>query len=150
MKVEFSLITTYIPEWEGNRDLAKHEQVSVECRAMGTTDLLALGDALERAQIGAEVTETKKIKTEQASILLDQAAELIPKYCKILNLEDLDGPVTADRVVTVPRYNDLGLEILMNLAGIVTPDEDDLKNLSAPLDGSQSPTGGDLFNDSPE
>ncbi len=150
MKVEFSLVTIYIPEWEDNHKLAKHDQVTVECTAMGTTDLLLLGDALHRANIEDDQTDTNSIRTDQAEILLSISADMIPKYCKILNLEDSDGVVNADRVVTVPRYNNLGLEILMNLAGVVTPKEEDLKNLSTPLDGSPSPTGGDLSSASPE
>ena len=127
MKVQFSLKTVYTPKWNGNEELPKKQRVTADLQALESMDLLTLADALERAGFSKEDGEVE-VGHEQAKTLLEAVGDLLPKYAVIVNLEGEDGPLGVDEVVKYPLFQELAMELLMALAGISQPTEDDVKN----------------------
>jgi hypothetical protein len=127
MKVTFSLKSVYTPKWNGNKELPKKQRITADLQALESLDLLTLADALERAGFAKEDGEVE-LAAEQAKALLDAVGELLPKYAVLNNLEGDEGPLGVEEVVKYPLFQDLALELLMALAGISQPTEDDVKN----------------------
>lgn len=128
MKVSFSLVTTYIPEWNGNSELPEDEQITVALKTLESMDMLELADALERQSIDGEVDSTK-MSAKDIKALLKETGRLLPNYATVKGLEGLDGlQVSIEQVVTYPDFMELAVELLMELANISQPDEDDIKN----------------------
>jgi hypothetical protein len=121
------LKSVYTPKWNGNTELPKKQRVTVDMQALESLDLLTLADALERAGFSKDDGEVE-IAAEQAKALLEAVGDLLPKYAVINGLEGDDGPLAVAEVVKYPLFQDLALEILMALAGISQPTEDDVKN----------------------
>ncbi len=127
MKVKFSLITDFTPEWNGNRELPEAEQCKVTLKTLESMDLLELADALERQGIEGEV-DTSTMTSKDIKSLLKETGRLLPKYVTIEGIEGDDGPVTLEQIVTYPDFMELAVELLMQLANISQPTEDDIKN----------------------
>lgn len=127
MKVTFSLKSVYIPKWNGNKELPKKQRLTVDMQALESLDLLTLADALERAGFSKDDGEVD-IAADQAKALLEAVGDLLPKYTVFNGLEGDDGPLGVEEVVKFPLFQDLALEVLMALAGISSPTEDDVKN----------------------
>lgn len=127
MKVKFSLVTEYIPEWNENRELPEAEQCKASLKTLESMDLLELADALERQGVDGEVDSTKMTATDIKS-LLSETGRLLPKYVSIEGIEGDDGPITIEQVVTYPDFMQLAVELLMELANISQPTEEDLGN----------------------
>jgi hypothetical protein len=127
MKVDFSLKTTYTPKFNDNDKLPKKTRMTVDLEALESLDLISLADAFQRAGLG-EAVDTAGIEHEQAKALLEAVGDLLPKYCVIHNLHSNDGEIGTEVVVKYPPFQDLALEILMALAGVSQPTEDDVKN----------------------
>ncbi len=127
MKVSFSLVTTYIPEWNENRELPEDEQVTVALKTLESMDMLELADALERQGVEGEVDSTK-MTAKDIKALLKETGRLLPNYATVNGLEGADGPVSIEQVVTYPDFMELAVELLMELANISQPNEDDIKN----------------------
>ncbi len=127
MKVAFSLITEYIPEWNDNRDLPEDEQCKATLNTLESMDLLELADALERQGLEGEV-DTSRMTSKDIKSLLKETGRLLPKYVTIEGIEGDDGPVTLEHIVTYPDFMELAVELLMKLANISQPTEDDVKN----------------------
>lgn len=127
MRVKFSLITDFTPEWNGNRDLPEAEQVKATLKTLESMDLLELADALERQGLEGEV-DTAKMTSKDIKSLLLETGRLLPKYVTIEGIEGDDGPITLEQIVTYPDFMELAVELLMQLANISQPTEDDVKN----------------------
>lgn len=127
MKIQFSLKQSYTPEWNDNKAKPKKEQFTVQMMTLESMDLLSLADALERAGLTGEV-DTSAVGSQEARTILEAVGDVLPRYCTIENLEGDDGPITIDLIVRFPQFQDLALELLLALAGISQPDEDDVKN----------------------
>lgn len=127
MKVRFSLLTKYTPEWNQNRDLPEDERVTVGLKTLESMDMLELADALERQGVDGEVDSTKMTAKDIKS-LLSETGRLLPKYAEVSGLEGDDGPIDINKVVTYPDFMELAVELLMELANISSPTEEDIKN----------------------
>jgi hypothetical protein len=127
MKIQFSLKQEYTPEWNDNKAKPKKEQVQVQMITLESMDLLTLADALERAGMTGEV-DTSAVGSKEARAILEAVGDILPRYCTIENLEGDDGPISIDLIVKYPQFQDLALELLLALAGISQPEEDDVKN----------------------
>ena len=120
MKVKFSRSITFVPEWNGNKDLPETQQVKVVMKALEMDDLMKLIDQLQHVN---QDDSNSKLKE-----LLGTCGNLIPKYCEVLNLQDDTGEVTADLLVKYPWYLPLSVELLQELASISMPNEVEEKN----------------------
>ncbi len=127
MKVKFSLLTNYVPEWNDNRELPEDEQCKAVLSALESMDLLELADALERQAEDGEV-DTATMSAADIRSLLKETGRLLPKYVQIAGIEGDDGPITVEQIVTYPDFMVLAVELLMELASISQPNEEDIKN----------------------
>lgn len=137
MKVKFSRLQKFVPAWNDNNELPEEEQFHVELKPMGLEDLIALMADIQSANGGEINAETLQESGGGLNIgkniakfqeLLNSTEHLFGKYVTVHNLEDESGPVTADDVMKVPFYLELGLEILMQLAAVSTPNKAEEKN----------------------
>ena len=128
MKIQFSLSREVRPEWEGNRDLPKKEQIVTIIKALGNADLMDLADAMERSGMKEGAVDTTDIPLTTTKILLEEVGRLLPKYVVLEGLESDDGPVDIDTIVSYPKFNALSMELLMELANMSVPEDDDVKN----------------------
>lgn len=127
MKVQFSLAREYTPEWNGNRELPEDEQVKATLKTLESMDLLELADALERQGVDGEVDSTK-MTAKDIKALLTETGRLLPKYVEVTGIEGDDGPITMHQIIAYPDFMELAVELLMQLANISQPTEDDLGN----------------------
>lgn len=124
MKVKFTRSATYVPEWNGNKELPEKEQISVDIRPMEFGDLLEFFDAIGGAQAAME--GSTQLDT---SAILKIAPSVLSKYVdKVENLEDGDGPVQLHDLMKYPVFMGLASEIIMEIAKISTPQEEAEKN----------------------
>lgn len=125
MKVKFSRAVTYTPTWEGNDGLPAVEQFSVILKPMNMNDLFQTLDALG----GIDESGRVKVNMQNLKPMLTELQHLLPKYVeKIAGLEDDNGVVTIEDIITYPRYVELAIELLMKLAEISNPSESATKN----------------------
>lgn len=127
MKVKFSLLTPYVPEWNGNRELPEAEQCKASLKTLESMDLLELADALERQSLEGEVDTTTMTAADIKS-LLSETGRLLPKYVEVSGIEGDDGTITVEQIVKYPDFMELAVELLMQLANISQPAEEDIKN----------------------
>lgn len=127
MRVKFSLITDFTPEWNGNKELPEDEQCKATLKTLENMDLLEFADSLERQGLEGEV-DTSTMTSKDIKSLLRETGRLLPKYVTIEGIEGDDGPVTLEQIVTYPDFMELAVELLMQLANISQPTEDDIKN----------------------
>lgn len=127
MKVDFSLKTTFTPKFQGNDELPKAKRMTVDLQALESLDLIALADAFKRAGLDKDV-DSDDIEHDQAKALLEAVGDMLPKYCVFNNLQSNDGDIGVEVVIKYPPFQDLALEVLMALAGVSQPTEEDVKN----------------------
>ncbi len=127
MKVSFSLTSEYTPTWNGNKELPEAEQAKATLKTLESMDLLELADALERQGVTGEV-DTEKMTPADIKALMGETGRLLPKYVTIAGIEGDDGPITVEQITTYPDFMELAVELLMELANISQPTDDDLKN----------------------
>ena len=127
MKVSFSLIREYTPEWNGNRELPEAEKCTATLKTLESLDLLELADAMERQGLDGTV-DTGKMKAGDIRSLVSEVGRLLPKYVDIKGLEGDDGPIPVDTLVAYPEFMELAIELLLQLANISQPTEDDVGN----------------------
>lgn len=127
MKVSFSLTSEYTPSWNKNKELPEAEQAKATLKTLESMDLLELADALERQGVSGEV-DTEKMTPADIKALLGETGRLLPKYVTVTGIEGDDGPITVEQITTYPDFMELAVELLMELANISQPTEDDLKN----------------------
>jgi hypothetical protein len=127
MKVKFSLTREFVPEWQDNRELPDAEQCKCQMKTLESMDLLELADALERQGLEGTV-DTGKMSAKDIKLLLEETGRLLPKYVTVENLEGDEGQVTLEQIVTYPDFMELAVELLMQLANISQPTDDDVKN----------------------
>lgn len=127
MKVAFSLTSEYTPEWNDNKKLPEAEQAKATLKTLESMDLLELADSLERQGVSGEV-DTDKLSPADIKALLAETGRLLPKYVTIAGIEGDEGPITIEQIITYPDFMALAVELLMELANISQPTEEDLKN----------------------
>lgn len=127
MKVLFSLVREYTPEFNGNRELPEAEQCKATLKTLESLDLLELADAMERQGLEGTV-DTGKMKAGDIKSLVSEVGRLLPKYVTVTNLEGSDGPISVEVLVAYPEFMELAIELLLQLSNISQPTEDDIKN----------------------
>lgn len=119
MKVKFTKNVSFTPKWRGNDTLPPADQFVVQLQGMNFADLMDTVGSFPTA------TDDANMQTLKLSVAF---AKYLPKYAVFEKLEDNDGPVNVERVVDVPFYAELAVEVLMKLINISTPSEADEKN----------------------
>jgi len=144
MKVSFSRLVSYTPEWNDNAEAPEAEQVKVKLKPLEVADLIVLMDSMSAAGGGQVDPESLTAMADpnnldQMKHLLEACGEMIPKYCVIEGLEDEAGPVTAEDLVKFPFYMELSAELLGKLAEISMPTEVEEKNSAPQPDTASTP-----------
>lgn len=131
MQVEFSAEVSYTPTWNGNDKLPEDERITCKLVVLDMNALIALVDAFSEAGITGEV-DTDKVEGSVIKPVLKQFGELLPAH-----VQDFDGlyakkgeKITIEQVVNFPKFLNLALELLMKLAEVSSPSDDDTKNLN--------------------
>jgi len=140
MQISFSHEHVYTPEWRGNVKLPEGERFTVTLKVMNVENLMFLLDAFSEAGIEGDV-ELDELKTDQLKPIIKTVGHLLPIYASINNLKNSDTGtdiVIAD-VVEYPYFLNLAAELLMRLAEVSTPNDDDVGNSNAPLDSEATP-----------
>jgi hypothetical protein len=139
MQISFSVDHPYTPEWRGNNELPEGERFTATLSTLTVGDLMVLLDGFTAAGVEG-TTEVSDIGPDQIKPILSQAGSLLPKYVKLHNLNRSDdgSEVTIANVVEFPYFLNLSVELLMKLAEISTPQDDDVGNSNAPLDSEPS------------
>ncbi len=134
MQIEFSLDHPYTPEWRGNDKLPEAEQFTATLSIMDVADLMFLLDTFSEAGIEGQV-EQDELSTEQLKPILKSVGHLLPTYVKIINLRNkkTGTEITVEEIVKYPYFLPLASELLMRLAEVSSPSEDDTGNSNAPL-----------------
>lgn len=116
MKYKFSRTIPYIPEWNGNRGLPAPDQIKVTIKPLTVEKLLLLMDALGDMKDG-------QVNNTQIGAVLKEVGHLLPEHIGIVGLEDTDGPVNVQDIITFPAYMGLATELLMQMASASMPTE---------------------------
>lgn len=140
MQIAFSKVQTYVPEWRGNDKLPEAEQFSTQMTLMNVSDLMFLLDAFSEIGISGEV-ETIDLDTKQLKPIIESNGHLLPQYITISNLKNSETgeEINIQDVVEFPFFLNLAAELLMKLADLSSPSDDDVGNLKAPLVGDKTP-----------
>lgn len=129
MKIDFSSSVPYVPEWRGNQKLPPKEQVKCDLEVLQLGDLMSLVDAFSQAGLASNA-KPEEIETGQMNPILDKFAVILPNHVKNLKgLYDASGKAVAvEDIIKYPVFLNLGVELLMKLAEISSPSDDDEKN----------------------
>jgi len=129
MKIDFSSSVPYVPEWRGNQNLPAKEQVKCDLEMLELGDLMSLVDAFSQAGIGT-TAKPEEIQTGAMTPILDKFATILPKHVKNLKgLYDASGKaVGIEDIIKYPVFLNLGVELLMKLAELSSPSDEDEKN----------------------
>jgi hypothetical protein len=127
MKISFSEKITFVPEWKGNDKLPEDEQIKVTLKVMTMSDLLTVMDMFQASGLSGEV-DAAKVDVEKTKKVLAGAKEILPKYAEITNLELDTGFASIETVVHYGTFTRLAMEILLKLAQISTPNEEEQGN----------------------
>lgn len=128
MKVAFSKTVSYVPAWRGNDKLPENEQVKCVLQVLELNELLSLVDSFNQAGLEGQV-DTDAVDIGTMKPIVAEFAHLLPARADIKGLFDQSGAaVPVDDIVKYPVFLNLALEILMKLAEISSPNEDDTKN----------------------
>ncbi len=133
MKVNFSKSQSYVPEWNGNRDLPETEQVKCSLSILDMNALMNLLDSFTAVGLTGEV-DTDKVDSNKIKPVLAEFGNLLPSH--VTHFEGLFNAsgeaITIEDLVTYPIFLNLALELLMKLSEISSPSEDDTKNSNEP------------------
>lgn len=129
MKIDFSLVVPYTPEWNGNKNLPAGEQVTCSLSVLDMSALISLLDAFTSVGLNG-VVDTDNVSGAKIKPVLENFGELLPKHVtELKNLFDQGGRlVTVDDIVKYPRFLNLALELLMQLSVISSPQDEDVGN----------------------
>lgn len=121
MKYQFSRSVKFTPEWNGNQQLPETEQLTAVLKPMVIADLLSIMDSIgSQRALGANLSEENRVDFRR---VIGDVGTILPKYVEITGLEDDNGPVNIQEVVTWPAYLELAAELLMKVASISAPTE---------------------------
>lgn len=129
MKIDFSTSVSFVPEWRGNSKLPAKEQVKMDLEVLELGALMTLVDAFTKAGLQhQESPDDMDVAAMQP--ILDKFGSVLPKHVKNLKgLFDASGKaVSIEDVAKYPVFLNLGVEILMKLAEISSPSDEDAKN----------------------
>lgn len=140
MQISFSQEQSYTPEWRGNDKLPEQEQFSVTLKVLEVDDLMFLLDAFTEAGIEGTV-ELEDVGTDKLKPIVKSVGDLLPKYAVVSNLKNKESgtEITVSEIVKFPYFMNLAAELLMKLADISSPNDDDVGNSNAPLDSEATP-----------
>jgi len=140
MQISFSKTKMYTPEWRGNDKLVEGERFTASLTLLNVEDLMFLLDAFSEAGIEGEVDQSK-LDTDQLKPIIKSNGNLLPKYVKVNNLKNSDdgSDIDIEAVVEYPFFLNLAAELLMKLAEISSPSDEEVGNSNAPLDGEPIP-----------
>lgn len=140
MQIDFSLDHEYTPEWRGNDKLPEAEQFGATLTILDVEDLMFLLDAFAEAGIEGEV-EATELTGDQLKPIIKSNGHLLPKYVTVSNLRRKAGgeELTIADVVKYPYFLALAAELLMRLAEVSSPDDEDVGNSDAPPASEQTP-----------
>lgn len=140
MQISFSKTQTYTPEWRGNDKLVEGERFTVTMTLLNVGDLMVLLDAFSAAGIEGEVDQDT-LSTAQLKPIIESNGNLLPKYIKVNNLKNSDdgSEIDIQAVVEYPFFLNLAAELLMKLAEISSPSDEDSGNSDAPPASDQTP-----------
>ncbi len=133
MKVSFSRLVEYVPEWNGNKDLPEAEQVKVKLVPLEMGDLVGLMEVIQDFTGDADEEGKTTVAMDKAVSVLKNISHLSGSI-EVINLEDDSGPVTSEDIVKFPRFMELTMEVFNELASISMPNEEDEKNSKAQPD----------------
>lgn len=121
MKIRFSRLVEYIPEWNGNKLLPVEDQIKCVIKPMVLGDLVILLDVLggTKSSDGTNLEMT----ASSASRMIEATKDILPKYVTVTGLEDDDGPVTIQMLTMYAQYMPLASEIIMACANVSSPSE---------------------------
>lgn len=129
MQLNFSKITMFTPEWNGNKELPTADQVKVKITVCEMGKLLQAVDAFKEAGAGETMIDTESLDQDSIKGLVEATADLLPAHIEIQNLKDEGGnELTGDDVVKYGALFALAAEILAELIRVSTPSEEDEKN----------------------
>ncbi len=132
MQISFSREQSYTPEWRGNDKLPEAEQFTATLTLLNVEDLMFLLDAFSEAGIGGEV-EQSDLAVDQLKPILKSNGHLLPTYVKVSNLKNsaTGDEINIEQIVEFPFFLNLAAELLMKLAEVSSPSDDDVGNSNA-------------------
>lgn len=136
MKFNFSSEIKFVPDWNGNKSLPADQQLSCTIKPMILGDMMQLMDAMGPTTTDGpqEVDENGNVKItgQQAMKIVAVAKDILPRYVTLQNLEDDDGPVGVEKIVTYVQYLPLATEVIMACINSSTPSAATEGNSPAP------------------
>ena len=129
MKIDFSVSVAFVPEWRGNTKLPAKEQIKMDLEVLELGALMELVDSFTNAGLRHE-ENTENMDVSAMQPILDKFAGILPTHVKNMKgLYDSSGKaVSIEDVAKYPVFLNLGVEMLMKLAEISSPSDDDVKN----------------------
>lgn len=129
MKVKFSNIVSYTPEWNGNRKLPAAEQVNVQFKVLPLGAYLDLVDQIQAAGLTGKVDTDDKGNLSKMRPIVKAAADILPDHVELFGLTDDAGSmISVATVAGFPAFLGLAVELLMKLVEVSSPSEDDEGN----------------------
>jgi hypothetical protein len=130
MRVKLSRPTTYTPEFNDNKTLPPHEQITADLTPLKMGDFLDLAEHFQKIGQGRQQVDTNNLSVGSMKDLILNAGRLLPAYVVVKGLvnEDTNEPLTINEVATQPPFIPLAVELLGKLSEISAPTEGDVKN----------------------
>lgn len=123
MKANFSLTQTFVPSFNGNKDLPESAQLTATLKMPTVQDVFAILDAIQSSGV-SQKADSDKLTMKQAAAIAKEAGSYIPKYVELKGNEDF----SIDEVIQYPPFFALAAELLFALVQFAQPNETDVKN----------------------
>lgn len=133
MKIAFSRVVDYVPEFNDNAKLPPDEQIKCKLKVLTLGHFLQVAETLgklptnEKGEVDLEAVAKRGVEEMKPLFLL--APDLFATYVEISGLLDSDGvPITPRDVGNSPVFLTLTSELLAKLAAISMPTSAEVKN----------------------
>lgn len=132
MKVKFSRVIDYIPEYNDNRKLSAPDQIKTKLTVLTLAELAFVGEIIAKLGLDKEKGTLDAVKSSALKEMAADLAGILTAHVTLSGLEDETGPVEVAQLASLAPYMQLSLELLVELANISAPGETDVKNSNAP------------------
>ena len=129
MKINFSRLVKFTPEFNNNKSLPEDQQIKFVLRSMSIGDFTESAAFIHKISRGNKEVSSDNLDVEQTLSIIKNVGRFVPQHVEEMKgLEDNDGLVGVPSLVSFLPFFPLASEVLLQLLSISAPNADDVGN----------------------